>query len=185
MSAAFIQDYLYHMYVLWHGCNVAPVDLTKCGLPFKQFNQNGTIIWLDTDWSNYGRRLEGLGAATGALVAAIVAVTLRVYSPQPKASSDWQGQARKEITFLGGVFVLSYWMFSLILSIGNQVGIWVINAKFGSRSPDAPGWLWAPFIQPDPIAVLSLLIFLVFLYLRWWLNRKTSDGAGNQPQPVL
>jgi hypothetical protein len=182
LSSVFIQEYLYNMYVLWHGCNVAPVDPSKCGVPF---NQNGTIIWLDTDWSNYGRRLEGLGAATGALVAAIISVTLRVYSPQLTAPSDWQGQARKEITFLGGVFVLSYWMFSLILSIGNQVGIWVINAKFGSGSPDAPVWLWAPFIQPDPIAVLSLLIFLVFLNLRWWRNRKTRGGAGNQPHPAF
>ena len=186
LSAMFIQAYLYHMYVLWHSCNVVPLDPTRpfadCG---PQLNHNGTIFWLDTDWSNYLTRLKGLGAATGALVAAIVAVTLRVYSPQPKVPSDWQGEARKQITFLGGVFVLSYWMFSLILSIGNQVGIWVINAKFGSRSPDAPGWLWAPFIQPDPIAILSLLIFLAFLYLRWWRNRKTSDGAGNQLQPVL
>jgi hypothetical protein len=129
--------------------------------------------------------LKGLGAATGALVAATVAVTLRVYSPQPTAPSDWQGEARKQITFLGGVFVLSYWMFSLMLSIGNQIGIWVINAKFGSGSPDAPGWLWAPFIQPDPIAVPSLLIFLVFLYLRWRRNRKTSVGVGSQPQAAL
>ncbi|HEY7094048.1 MAG TPA: hypothetical protein VH393_12750 [Ktedonobacterales bacterium] len=183
LSAAFIQELLYHLNQTWHSCNVALLphfEENPCGLPF---NHNGTIIWLDAVWLNYRSRLVALGAAAIALVATIVAVMLRVYSPDRALSAGWQRATLERVSLLGGVLVFSYWMFSLILSLGNQVGVWVIHALWG-ESDTAKQLLWVSFIQPDPIAIASLAIFLAFLIQTWRRSRATASARENAPTPA-
>jgi hypothetical protein len=179
LSAAFIQNLLTDIGKQWSSCNVGPTDSAHlpaaCGLPF---NHNGTIFWLDADWLNYRSRLVALGAAAFALVATIVAVMLRIYSPDRALSAGWQRATLARVSFLGGVLVFSYWMFSLILSLGNQVGILVIHALWGDQL------LWVPFIQPDPIAIASLAIFLAFLVQTWRRSRATASARENTPTPA-
>jgi hypothetical protein len=171
-----IQMYLFDIRQQWHSCNVDH-SINACGPPF---NQNETIFWLDTAWPHYLERTGALAAATLALLATIAAVALVVVRPREHSwvlGSEARAFIRARLAFLGGLFALSFWMFSLILSLGNWIGLAVIHALLDDPSQLAT-FQWAPFIQPDPLALLSLAAFMVFVF------RGRSPGSREQSKDV-
>src|SRR5262249_1180048 len=122
VAAHEVQAYLFDINQRWHGCNVLHLA-SQCGLAL---NQNGTIFWLDTAWPQSLVRLEALAAAAIALLATIAAVALVVVRPRARSwalGPEARAFIRGRLAFLGGLLVLSFWMFSLILSLGNWIGL--------------------------------------------------------------
>jgi hypothetical protein len=148
---------------------------------------HGALLRLDTSWPNYLLRLEALLAVAALLTAAIVSVTLQaVWSQGP---ARWQNDVAHElavawgyIRYLGLLLGIAYWTFSLIFWLVNTLGI-VALELYGLAHP---GWhpiggqLWAPFIQPDPLALLSIAVFVVYEVRRRQIgasHRRLTEDA--------
>lgn len=126
----------------------------------------------------------GVAAAVFAAVAAtVVAATVWAISkPKPGSDLGQEIQASIEaswshVKFIGLVLAVSYWALSVVFSIINElalIGVTVYESVTGVSHKSLLGWYWTPFVQPDPLTVLSLIVFLVVIL------RLPADRPGTQ-----
>jgi hypothetical protein len=138
---------------------------------------HGHVLWLDFGRGDSATNLAlQFGAVTAllvALVATVVASTLQLL-PRPKRGTNLRREllasalsSWSHVSFFGLILAVSYWGFSLAFSIINLLSlIGVREVEIVNNNPLPPGYHWAPFVQPDPLMVLSLAVFLFFAYLK-------------------
>lgn len=126
----------------------------------------------------------GVAVAVFAAVAAtVVAATVWAIS-KPHVGSDLGQEIHTSIEaswshvkFIGLVLAVSYWALSVVFSIINElalIGVTVYESVTGVPHTSLHGWYWTPFIQPDPLTLLSLVVFLVVI-LRLPVDRTETQ----------
>ena len=179
--------------IFWPGfVLVAAVAATVCSIAIQQFLNLSTMANkshvvdtsvlcrdLDCVFGNFDWRLAAPLAGTVALLAAVAAVAVQIIpwftddlSPRQKMS-----YALGHVSFYGLLLVFSYWVFSLLLSVVNQLGL-TVNIVVGHMVLS----LGSPFTQPDPLAVLSFTLFL--LYLGRLMRRRARDRETKKSAPM-
>ncbi len=129
--------------------------------------------------SEFWLAMGALLAGAVALLATIAAVAVQII---PWYGADLSlrqkmSYALRHVSFYGQLFVFSYWAFSLLLSIINQLSL-IPNIVVGHTVLS----LGSPFTQPDPLAVLSFANFL--LYLARLMRRRAQDRETKKSAPM-
>jgi hypothetical protein len=151
---------------------------------------NGQILWFDVSFTLLGWEAVAAGTVLLALVMAVGATALQV-APRIRGGVVAQHLAARAhggpslrpelafslryVRFLGGLLIQSYWVFSLAFSIVNQL-VLIGEHVYENVTHSMPIY-WSPFVQPDPLAILS---FIVFLY---YFRRRTRQRKPAPPAP--
>jgi hypothetical protein len=128
---------------------------------------HGNLLWPDQDPQNYLLRLKAVGGAAVMLVATLVAVALQKVPRGQHSFARLRVTVRRvaliagrRVWTIGYLIALSYWSFSLIFSGINALVLYAGQWLHQNHQNQGP----AVFVQPDPLAILSLALFTLFLY---------------------
>ena len=141
----------------------------------------GRIFWLDLSLPTLGLQFGAILAVGVAMVATISATTLQVF-PRSRVSSGLRHELAftwRHIRFFALMLAVSYWVFSLLFSIINGLALIVVREVEIVSDTTLPDYHWAPFIQPDPLMLLSLAVFIFYAVrqARRRARAKTTVGA--------
>lgn len=127
---------------------------------------NGRVFWLDLSWPTLGLQFGAVAAIVIAMAVTVSATTLQVFPQAHDASSLRRELAFswRHVRFFALMLALSYWVFSVIFSIINELALIGVREYeiVANHGQPLNGYHWAPFIQPDPLMLLSLVVFLIF-----------------------
>lgn len=179
ISAEALQQYIFKLELQWHAYF----------MPTSQ--PPGKIAWVLWPYGfqlpdGYPRALLALLTGVTALVAAVASVALQLIPRSMGPASFWRASAyiRQHLVRYVLWLATSYWAYSLILSLLNQLGLFYVQfaASRGWVKPDfVDTWLYAPFVQPDPLMILS---FLAFIFVTVRSRRRKGRGVPPTPEPV-
>jgi hypothetical protein len=139
----------------------------------------GHIYW-QSIWfwfSQYGKDLLlNLGYRFGAVLAVGVSALLTVVAvtvlliPNRRSSGEALALRRHFIfswhhsRLIVGLLVFLYGVSSLVFSAINAIILAGVNIYETRTGHLALGWHWVPFVQPDPVAIPSLLLLLYYVF---------------------
>jgi hypothetical protein len=167
---------------------------------------SGQVLWF-APWSLSGSNLAlEFGAAAAVLVAmaaTVLATTLQGLAKPPSTqrngikgteqawAAGWSA-SWPHVRFLVVTLASSYWALSIVFSIINElalIGVREYGIVTSTPEKELQQYYWAPFVQPDPLMVISLIVFvlaspriLTFLFSRS-SARKQALGGGSAKSP--
>lgn len=141
---------------------------------------HGAVFWWATDSSRLIELLilqfGSVAALATALVATVSAATMQIV-PRRVRGADMRRDlmlAWRHIGFWAGTFAVLYWAISLMFTLIN----WLIITVSGVvASGTGHGYAYAPFVQPDPLMALSLVVFVIYI-ARYLRRRRAAPGPG-------
>lgn len=158
----------------------------------------GRVLWLSVPDLLHGNLALEFGAAAAvliALAATVIAATVRVIAQargtRQRQWSDIEGEISvswPRVQFIAVTLASSYWALSLVFSIINGLALIGVR-EYGivTHTPDArlQAFYWAPFVQPDPLILVSFAVFLFYsirLLVMWRANKRAAHGDSANSQ---
>jgi hypothetical protein len=125
-----------------------------------------SVFVLDLDPANYLWEFAALACGALVLLATVIAMSLYIFPRKGAGNALWRGAAfsRRRLRRVGLIAAQTYWIFAVILTILNGL---LLATRAATR---------APFIEPEPLTVVSFIVFVV-VTANWLQTRRGRAQA--------